>query len=132
MKFDFCVLCGTTENLHHHHVVPKVEGGSDDEENILTLCDEHHADIHQIRKGSLIYELARKGREKAKESGVKFGRKISYTPKVEERILTLRSTYEYGYGTLSKIMNMPRATIQSIINRQYYISLPLKDYIEEC
>ena len=50
MKLNFCVLCGSKENLHHHHVIPKVKGGTDDEDNLITLCEKHHEMIHNIQQ----------------------------------------------------------------------------------
>ena len=67
MKLDFCVLCGTTENLHHHHVIPKAQGGTDNEDNFITLCYDHHAMIHSISpsKFNQMQVLAAIGRKTA-------------------------------------------------------------------
>jgi 5-methylcytosine-specific restriction endonuclease McrA len=48
-----CRYCGRRNNLHAHHVVYRSHGGADTEENLITLCSEHHEDIH---RGRLIYE----------------------------------------------------------------------------
>jgi hypothetical protein len=50
MKLCFCVICGTNKNLQHHHIVPRSLGGDDHQHNILTLCNDHHNWIHNIRK----------------------------------------------------------------------------------
>ena len=75
MRLDFCAVCGSTEDLHHHHFTPRVEGGIDDETNIITLCYEHHCEIHgkPYRNRINHSELTKKGIQKAKERGVKFG-----------------------------------------------------------
>ena len=75
MRLDFCAVCGSTEDLHHHHFTPKIEGGIDDETNILTLCYEHHCEIHgkSYRNRINHAELTRKGLQKARERGVKLG-----------------------------------------------------------
>ena len=75
MKLDFCAVCGSTEDLHHHHFTPRIEGGIDDETNIITLCYEHHCEIHgkPYRNRINHAELTRKGMQKAKDRGVKLG-----------------------------------------------------------
>ena len=75
MILDFCAVCGTTEDLHHHHFTPRVEGGIDDETNIITLCYEHHCEIHgkPYRNRINHAQLTRIGLQKAKERGVKLG-----------------------------------------------------------
>ena len=75
MRLDFCAVCGSTEDLHHHHFTPKIDGGVDDETNIITLCYEHHCEIHKKPYRNRInhVELTKKGMQKARERGVKFG-----------------------------------------------------------
>ena len=79
MKLDFCAVCGSTEDLHHHHFTPKIDGGVDDETNIITLCYEHHCEIHgrPYRNRINHAELTKKGLQKAKERGVKLGNPIN-------------------------------------------------------
>ena len=115
MKLDFCVLCGTTENLHHHHVIPKVKGGTDDEDNFITLCEKHHEMIHNIQQCDDFFELARLGRERAKLRGVRFGAK----PKHEHLYNEIIKLYMdgNGYGTIAKKLDISRGTVQSIIKR---------------
>ena len=102
MKFSCCVICGTTENLEHHHIKPVVKGGDDHQHNFITLCDEHHGMIHQIKPGAWNdrKELIKIGREKAKQDGVKFGRKRQY----EHLIPDIKFMREagWGYGTIAK------------------------------
>ena len=75
MRLDFCAVCGSTEDLHHHHFTPRIEGGIDDETNIITLCYEHHCEIHgkSYRNRINHSELTKKGLQKARERGVKLG-----------------------------------------------------------
>ena len=102
MRLDFCAVCGSTEDLHHHHFTPRVEGGIDDETNIITLCYEHHCEIHGKSYRNCINhaELTRKGMQKAKERGVKFGNpklaELNKTRKHEARI------YAYEHSELVK------------------------------
>jgi hypothetical protein len=39
-----CVLCGQSGQLHH--VYPRGQGGSDVTENLVGLCMNHHAKVH--------------------------------------------------------------------------------------
>ena len=115
MKLDFCVICGTTENLHHHHVIPKVKGGTDDEDNFITLCEKHHEMIHNIQQCDNFFELARLGRERAKESGVKFGRKRTHEH-LHDEVSKLYLKWN-GYGTIAKKLGITRSMVQRIVKR---------------
>ena len=44
--------CGRDRWLHLHHVVPVARGGTDDPTNLVLLCSEHHALVHQTRFAS--------------------------------------------------------------------------------
>ena len=37
---------GCAEKLHVHHMLFKSQGGGDAPENLITLCEKHHADLH--------------------------------------------------------------------------------------
>ena len=50
MRLDFCVACGAKENIQHHHLKPASKGGSDEEFNLITLCIQCHAIIHNRTK----------------------------------------------------------------------------------
>ena len=117
MKLRFCVICGTNKNLEHHHIKPLAMGGDDHQHNFLTLCIEHHSMIHQIRPGywNEMRKLQREGFRKAKERGVKFGRKKSYTPEQEKQVWEHREN-GYGYKTIGKLLNMHPSMVRRIIN----------------
>ena len=116
MKLRFCVICGTNKNLEHHHIKPLAMGGDDHQHNFLTLCTEHHSMIHQIRPGywNEMRKLQREGFRKAKERGVKFGRKRSYTSEQEEKVWKHREN-GYGYGTIGKMLDMHPSMVKRII-----------------
>lgn len=71
MRLDFCVACGTQENLHHHHLIPKSRGGSDDESNLITVCQHHHALIHNFTWRGNLSDLIKQGLQRAKKKGVR-------------------------------------------------------------
>ena len=121
MKLDFCVICGTTENIEHHHIKSLAEGGDNHPHNFITLCDKHHGMIHQIRPGAWNdrKELQRIGRERAKKAGVKFGRKPTFEHLYDD-ITKLYLNWN-GYGTIGKKLGISRATVKGIVKDQLKI-----------
>ena len=103
MITDFCVICGTKDNLHNHHIVCKkselkpISGDYDHYTNLLTLCGEHHGWIHGVKPNRFNNwsELKKLGIESAKRRLVKFGapRKID-DKKVHDLWLSGRSAIE--------------------------------------
>ena len=118
MKLRFCVICGTNKNLEHHHIKPVVKGGDDHQHNFITLCDEHHGMIHQIRPGAWNdrRELIKEGHRRAKEEGVKFGAKRKY----EHLLPQIKNMREmgWGYGTIGRHLELARSTISTICKRE--------------
>lgn len=41
-----CQQCGDKDNLHVHHIVYRGNGGTDDPDNLTTLCETCHAEVH--------------------------------------------------------------------------------------
>jgi hypothetical protein len=82
MITDFCVICGTKDDLHVHHIVCKksvlkpVSGDYDDPTNLITLCVEHHGWIHGLKPNRFNnhHNLIRNGVERAKKEGKYKGR----------------------------------------------------------
>ena len=118
MKLLFCVICGTNKNLEHHHIKPVSKGGDDHPHNFITLCDEHHGMIHQIRPGAWNdrRKLVKEGQRIAREEGVKFGMKRKYEHLLPD-IKCLREM-GWGYGTIARHLGMHRSTIASICKRE--------------
>ena len=52
MKLEFCVACGSKDELQHRHLVTDTKGGSDDEANRITLCNSCHDKLYQQRCGA--------------------------------------------------------------------------------
>ena len=113
MKFSCCVICGTTENLEHHHIKPVVKGGDDHQHNFITLCDEHHGMIHQIRPGAWAHrkELQKIGIEKAKKEGKFKGRRPSIDYDEVKRLWDLG----VGATSIAKHMDIDRSSIYRIL-----------------
>ncbi len=49
-KSEECVLCGSSENIEVHHI--DGDRSNDDIENLIPLCQSHHAQIHNGSSGS--------------------------------------------------------------------------------
>jgi 5-methylcytosine-specific restriction endonuclease McrA len=45
-----CRYCGKRADLHLHHIVYRSSGGSHDETNLIVLCGDHHAFVHQNKR----------------------------------------------------------------------------------
>lgn len=44
-----CQVCGSMQNLRVHHQQLRSHSGGDEERNLITLCAECHARLHQKR-----------------------------------------------------------------------------------
>jgi 5-methylcytosine-specific restriction endonuclease McrA len=42
-----CQVCGNMQNLQVHHLKFRSQSGGDEEQNLITLCAECHAQVHQ-------------------------------------------------------------------------------------
>ena len=42
-----CQSCGAMSNLEVHHQQFRSDGGDDSDENLITLCNKCHADLHR-------------------------------------------------------------------------------------
>ena len=113
MITDFCVLCGTKDNLHNHHIIPRSKvGGTNDKTNIITLCTTHHATIHSLRPETWNKhsQLIREGQKKARERGVVIGRKTNLNEITKSRIVEMKLQ---GIG-LKKIAKENRIAVRTI------------------
>ena len=126
MKYAFCVICNTTENIEHHHLIPVCKGGTDHEHNFLSLCVEHHGMIHSVRPGSWAHrkELQRIGIEKAKKAGKYKGRKPTIDYKEVEKLR--RSGL--GATEIANQMGIDRTSVYRILPKEPYKKLKNGQY----
>ena len=121
MKYAFCVICNTTENIEHHHITPVCKGGDDHPHNFISLCVEHHGMIHSLRPGSWAHrkKLQRIGIEKAKKAGKYKGRKPSIDRKELKRL------WDSGLSAIeiAKQMNINRTTVYRLLPKEPYKKL---------
>ena len=126
MKYAFCVICNTTENIEHHHLIPVCKGGTDHEHNFLSLCVEHHGMIHSVRPGSWAHrkELQRIGIEKAKKKGKFKGRQPTIDYKEVEK---LRNS-GLGATEIANQMGIDRTSVYRILPKEPYKKLKNGQY----
>ena len=126
MKYAFCVICNTTENIEHHHITPVCKGGDDHPHNFISLCVEHHGMIHSLRPGSWAHrkKLQRIGIEKAKKAGKYKGRKPTIDYKEVEK---LRNS-GLGATEIANQMGIDRTSVYRILPKEPYKKLKNGQY----
>lgn len=72
-----CNYCEATTGLHIHHIIPRSLGGTDEGHNILTVCKDHHWQLHGIHEKASFSELTKAGMAEAKKRGVVFGNRTN-------------------------------------------------------
>ena len=126
MKYAFCVICNTTENIEHHHITPVCKGGDDHPHNFISLCVEHHGMIHSLRPGSWAHrkELQKLGIEKAKKAGKYKGGKKRIDEKEVQRL------WDSGLSAIevAKQMNIHRDSVYRLLPKEPYKKLKNGQY----
>ena len=126
MKYAFCVICNTTENIEHHHITPVCKGGDDHPHNFISLCVEHHGMIHSLRPGSWAHrkELQKIGIEKAKKAGKYKGGKKRIDEKEVQRL------WDSGLSAIeiAKQMNIHRDSVYRNLQKEPYKKLKNGQY----
>tara|TARA_Y100000389_G_scaffold53691_1_gene49544 strand:+ start:862 stop:1236 length:375 start_codon:yes stop_codon:yes gene_type:complete len=77
-KSNICFECGSIEKIQDHHIIPKVLGGT----KTIPLCTPCHSKVHS-KDLTKFSRLARIGRKKAMDRGVKMGRKVGSRESIE-------------------------------------------------
>jgi len=118
MIFNFCVACGTKENLQNHHLQPKSLGGSDDKSNLITLCVKCHFTLHGIhnrKPRKQVYNignLIKEGKRKLKDKGLHQGGKTPFGYSISEK-------YDEKTGKLKLIKNEKEQKLILWIKRKH-------------
>ena len=88
MKLEFCVACGSRDDLQHHHLVAKTRGGSDAEANRITLCTSCHDKLHEQRYGASKHsQRIKTGLAARRARGASIGRPKKLMPDQREKAL---------------------------------------------
>lgn len=109
-----CFECGDTGNLHNHHVVPKILGGT----KTVPLCEKCHGHVHGRHMVNHA-RLAAIGMEKARQRGVRFGRRpgTGETPEqfLEKHVEIVRCvTNKVSVRRIADRLNVSTATVQKV------------------
>ena len=111
-KYHFCAACGREDDLQYHHLVPIALGGSNTPDNIIVLCAGCHQKWHMQNGREHHNYLVKEGIAKAKERGVKFGKKSADYENVM-RLIAKHSTQfnniydlDFDMKTESEIMDL--------------------------
>lgn len=125
-KYKFCAVCGRTDDLQYHHWEPD-NGHNTVPENIIVLCAKHHQEFHEQAGRIKHNRLVKEGIEKAREQGVRVGRKpanheniirmiaenstqfndiydIDYSPKTEHEIMEMADVKEVCYAKCKRML----------------------------
>lgn len=96
-KPKFCAVCGRTDDLQYDHWIPVAMGGKDEPNNIIVLCAQHHQERHEQGGAVKHNKLVKEGIAKARERGVKVGRR----PTNHERIMRLIAEHSTQFNNVS-------------------------------
>ena len=86
IETNICFECGYAGELHQHHVIPQILGGT----KTIPLCTPCHSKVHS-KDLTKFSRLAKIGRKKAMERGVRMGRKQGSCESPEDFIKKDRS-----------------------------------------
>ena len=117
-KPKFCAVCGRKDDLQYDHWIPASLGGKTVPENIIVLCAQHHQERHG-QGGAIMHNyLIKEGIAKAKEKGIKVGRKPADHEKIM-RLIAEHSTqfnniYDDGYKPYTEHEIMAMAGIKEV------------------
>ena len=115
MKLEFCVACGSKEDLQHHHLVAKTSGGSDAEANRITLCSSCHDKLHQQRYGARKHSQRIKTALAARRArGASIGRPKKLIPQQCEEALQRLGSGE-TQANVARSYGLSQATIRRIV-----------------
>lgn len=111
-----CVNCGGLEYIQYHHIVPLVLGGTNNIKNIVPLCGNCHALIHDLN--NLRHkELQRQGIDVALAKGVKFGRPSIEFPEKWEKIYNQWKNGEITAKKAMELLNLKRNTFYRLVQK---------------
>ena len=100
-----CVNCGATTDLNYHHIVPVKCGGNDVPSNVAVLCGKCHDAVHYTETGKISHsELTKEAIQRAKERGVKFGRKAADYENIMRLVAEHSTMFKGGDWTEGEIM----------------------------
>ena len=98
-----------------HHVVPVVLGGK----ATVRLCQECHEKVHDLNGSKIsLSELVKIGLQKAKERGVKLGRKRLLTKEERSLVKAIHKNTGMSLRKIAEIFGTVHANISRIIRSE--------------
>jgi uncharacterized protein YlaI len=115
VKLEFCVACGSKDDLQHRHLVTKAKGGSDAEPNRITLCTSCHDKLHQQRYGARKHsQRIKTGLAARRARGASIGRPKKLMPHQCEEALQRLEAGE-SRANVARSYGLSQATIGRIV-----------------
>ena len=112
MKLEFCVACGSRDDLQHHHLVAKTRGGSDAEANRITLCTSCHDKLHEQRYGAS--KQSKTGLAARRARGASIGRPKKLMPDQREEALKRLDSGETK-AAVARSYGLSKATVNRMV-----------------
>lgn len=113
-----CANCGSSINLQLHHIVPIAKGGTNSAGNLVTLCGDCHAIVHNHSKALTAEwkELQRLGIERAKAEGKFKGRKrIEIDDTIFQEYYNKYITRQMNKSQIAKELKISRPTLDKLL-----------------
>lgn len=113
---DKCTYCDKTEGLEWHHIWPLSLGGPDEPYNLIRVCHDHHAILHEMSERTNISALTEAGLQRTREKGTILGPPLSITPTALRNMVADR---ENGatYASLADKYECPLPTLHRTIRK---------------
>lgn len=122
-KPHFCAACGTTDDLQYHHLVPTSLGGKTEPTNIIVLCGPCHQKWHRQGGREHHNSLIKEGIARAKERGVKVGRRTAdgehIMRLIAENSTQFRDDYTSGKPLYTESEIMEMAGVENVCYHKY-------------
>ena len=93
-----CANCESIEGLEYHHIIPLSLGGSNLLSNYVCLCYKCHSLMHGRKEAINISEATKIGLQKAKDRGVKLGRRLGDTYETNKSIEAKKMIQKLNYS----------------------------------
>ena len=115
MKLEFCVACGSKDDLQQHHLLMRAKGGSDAEHNWITLCTSCHDKLHEQRYGaSKRSKRIKTGLAARRARGASIGRPKKLMPDQREKALQRLDSGETK-AAVARSYGLSKATVNRMV-----------------
>ena len=115
MKLEFCVACGSKDDLKHRHLVTKAKGGSDAEPNRITLCTGCYDKLHEQRYGANKHSKRIKTAFAARRArGASIGRPKALMPDQRKKALQRLESGE-SRAAVARSYGVSKATVYRMV-----------------